>query len=291
MRAIPFRLAIIGLVFQSIGTSASTFFVDVNSANPIPPYSSWTTAATNIQDAVDASSTGDQILVTNGVYQTGGKSIDGLITNRVSLNKAVTLQSVNGPMVTVIRGAWDPISTNGPAAVRCVWMTNNSVLNGFTLSGGATREWNVSVKPSMFGGGVSASNTAVVTNCLIGTNYASDMGGGVYSATLINCSIVGNHLFTASTSAVGFGAGVDRCNLRNCLVAYNIGEQADGGGAANCNATNCAFVMNQAIDGSGVDAGRCVNCTIAGNMSTGNDGQAAADAGYANRLRHFAGSQ
>ncbi len=275
MRATPFRLAIIALIFQSIATSASTFFVDLNSANPTPPYSSWATAATNIQDAVDASSAGDQILVTNGVYQTGGRRLDGLLTNRVSLNKAVTLQSVNGPMVTVIRGAWDPISTNGPAAVRCVWMTNNSVLSGFTLSGGATREGFGTVGPSMFGGGVYATNFALVTNCIIGTNYASNMGGGAYSVGLFNCSIIGNHVVTGTLIA-GDGAGANRCGLRNCFVAYNIGDQADGGGAYACNATNCAFVMNQAIHGAGIDLGKYFNCTIANNTSTANDSQAAA---------------
>ena len=65
--------------------------------------------------------------------------MDGVIVNRVSVNKAILVQSVNGPNATIIQGAWDPTSTNGPGAVRCAWLTTNSILGGFTLSGGATR--------------------------------------------------------------------------------------------------------------------------------------------------------
>ena len=46
--------------------------MDVNSTNATPPYTNWTTAATNIQDAVDAAVAGDEIVVTNGIYATGG---------------------------------------------------------------------------------------------------------------------------------------------------------------------------------------------------------------------------
>src|SRR6266446_1738643 len=47
-------------------TLAGVGYVDVNSTNATPPYTNWTIAATNIQDAVDATMAGDEIVVTNG---------------------------------------------------------------------------------------------------------------------------------------------------------------------------------------------------------------------------------
>jgi hypothetical protein len=98
---------------------ASVRYVDLNRANPTPPYISWVTAATNIQDAVDLATAGDVIVVINGVYSGGGGTVAGIfVTNRVAVTNALTLPSVNGPSA-LNRAAFRkqfPISYNGKTA-------------------------------------------------------------------------------------------------------------------------------------------------------------------------------
>jgi hypothetical protein len=127
---------------------AMVFYVDVNSTNPVPPYAGWSTAAADIQSAVDASSDGDLILVTNGLYNTGGRVVYGTLTNRVAINKAVTLQSVNGPAATVIQGYQSTTAYAYSNDVRCVYMTNNVILNGFTISGGGVLATETDIRQS-----------------------------------------------------------------------------------------------------------------------------------------------
>jgi len=53
------------LVLSAMSASAAIRYVDVSSGSAAPPYTNWTSAATSIQDAVDAAVDGDQILVTS----------------------------------------------------------------------------------------------------------------------------------------------------------------------------------------------------------------------------------
>src|SRR6266478_6243013 len=130
------RLGIIALTAQLFfycfsNALADVHYVDSNSTNPLPPYSDWSSASTDIQSAIDISTNGDLILVTNGVFQTGGRPVTGYaLTNRVVINKAVTVQSVNGASATIIQGYQVPLVTNGDSAVRCVYITNNATLVG-----------------------------------------------------------------------------------------------------------------------------------------------------------------
>jgi len=185
-------------------------YVNVNNANPTPPYTSWATAATDIQSAVDAAGAGDQIVVTNGVYA-GGSWVDPYgNVNCVVVDTPLSLQSVNGPDVTVI---------DGGGAGRCLYLTNNAVLVGFTLTNGV--------------GGVYCESNAVLTNCVLTGNSASYDGGGAYGGTLNNCTLIGNSAFYGGWDCTlicfAYGGGASSCTLNNCTL---IGNSASGGGGA-----------------------------------------------------------
>ena len=236
------------MVFALLGgcgeASALDHYVSLAGGH-ISPFTSWTTAATNIQAAVDAASTGDLIWVTNGIYAGGGKVMAGDLTNRVALDKAVTLKSVNGPSATTILGLWGP-ATPGPAAVRCAWLTNGATISGFTLSGGATRNSGDSSSLQSGGGAWCAGTNAVLENCAIVRNAAIYAGGGTFGCKLKSCLVKDNY-----AAGAGAGGGAAYCNLNNCTVIANQILSITffgGGGAWFCNITNSIVYYNKIND-------------------------------------------
>jgi hypothetical protein len=233
-------------------------YVDLQNPNPTTPYTSWSTASTNIQDAIDVANQGDVVLVTNGVYNTGGRTT-GYGTSRVLIHKALTVQSVNGPAVTIIEGYRPP--NNGSGFVRCIELTNGAFLSGFTLTKGAATESNG-------GGGVFAGDRLLkttVSNCFVIGNWSSWYGGGAFGAKLQHCNIMSNSCGLA-------GGGAIHCEVSNCIVKGNW-AQSFGGGLSASQARSCAVYANSAgVGGGGTDETDLNNCTVANNAATNRGG-------------------
>ena len=130
-------VAVVVVLAVNRSSAATTRYVNAGNMSPVLPYTSWATAATNIEDAASIASFGDMVLVTNGVYQYGGYNLSG--SNRVYVANNVTVQSVNGPAGTSIMGYQVPGTTNGANAVRCAYVNVGGTLSGFTLTNGATQ--------------------------------------------------------------------------------------------------------------------------------------------------------
>lgn len=259
--------ALISLFFllRYFPLNAATLYVSVSSTNPSPPYTNWDTAATDIQAAVDCATDGDLVLVTNGIYNTGARFVTGdSTTNRVAITKALRIQSVNGPTSTVIQGYQVAGKTNANGSFRCVYLTANSTLAGFTLTGGATQ-----TPESSGGGAMCRSTSAVISNCFL-TDNTGGFGAGAAGGTLLNCTIVTNY-------ATDSGGGVKGSILTNCIVAWNS-ALGDGGGADGGQLANCILASNYTIvypgfgGGGGAYQSLLNGCIIISNITAGTGG-------------------
>ncbi|MGD0350729.1 MAG: thrombospondin type 3 repeat-containing protein [Verrucomicrobiota bacterium] len=240
MKTYLLSLAIVTLTFLSFNVSAATHYVDLNSTNPVSPYTNWSTAAMKIQDAVGAAAADDQIMVTNGTY------------SPVTVTQPVALQSVNGPAFTFI---------NGGGVARCVNLASGASLSGFTLANGSAS--------GSSGGGVNCASVSVtVSNCVLKSNSA-DSGGGAYSGTLVNCILNGN-------TAAFYGGGA--CSiLNNCVLSNNSCGNV-GGGAFGATLNNCTLVSNSVAVlyglGGGTYSSTLNGCKLVGNFANGRGGGA-----------------
>ena len=266
-------ILIIVVLFGALGfySSGDTHYVSQDGSNNYP-YTNWVTAAHDIQNAVNAASDGDMVLVTNGFYSSGSRVME-LMENRVAISRAITVQSVNGPEVTAIVGE----GPQGNYAVRGVYMTTNSVLSGFTVQGGYTRKNNNQDLATDSAGGILARN-GLITNCIISGNFANEYGGGITlfgDATIRNSTIRGNWVNKGGGGGIymHYGGWIYDCTIIS-NTAYD-GSASSGGGIYNNNGNNIersliignhadgAFAGGMVIEGGGP----LINCVLAENTA------------------------
>ena len=262
-------------------TAGATRYVSPDNPTPQAPYTTWGSAARTIQEAIDKAAPGDEILVTNGVYATGGRAVNGgVVPNRIAVTKPVTIRSLNGPEVTVLQGEIGP--TYGSGSVRCAYLTNGAALLGFTLTHGATQEANFEIDNSGAGAWCE-SEQAILVNCVIvGNSAQGGEAGGVYGGTLTNCLIRGNsaryygggafasilHQCRVEGNSAGGGAGIHLSKATDSTLTGNQATWMGGGGASDSTLERCLVTSNGADQGGGLNNCSARACSITRNTST-----------------------
>jgi hypothetical protein len=229
------KLVFSALLFTTLSINAATFYVSA-SATGANNGTSWENAYTNIQNALTLSAAGSVLSVTNGTYY-------GTIS---SANKAITIQSVNGPLHTIING-------NGTATTLTLGTTSankSTVITGFTIVGSIT----------------TAIKYGTLNRCIVKDNYTSSYL--ILNTTLNDCLIIDN------------SCGSYVCNttiLYNCTVTRNasrLNSSTATGGTYNGTIYNSIVFGNTAIYSVAINnyygGTYAYSCTYPAKTGTGN---------------------
>lgn len=223
--------------------------------------SSWGNAG-DLQSLVNTAAAGDEVWAAAGTYT-------GLANSVLTLKAGVAVYGgFSGVETERAQRDWRANATiiDGENARRCVVGANDAVLDGFTITRGATTE---------DGGGMYNNGAApAVFNCTFVGNESGDDGGGMYNSNaspeVVNCIFQDNR--------ASDGGGIYNSNasptLANCIFYGNQAEPGTGGGLYNNKSasvvTNCTFYGNTAVNQGGgmfnYDASPTVtNCILWGN--------------------------
>ncbi len=216
-----------------VSAHAVTHYVDINSTNPVPPYTNWASAATSIQEGLDSATSNDPVLVADGLYN-----------ENISLKSGVVLQGA-GADATVIEGA-------GGSVVMATNLDAVATISGFTITGGSGYDIG-------YGGGIYCENSLLVISYnIIKENHAAWRGGGVYCENSV--PIIANNKIESNSTSVptkpwgsrdsGGGVYTRGCSpiITNNVIANNLGV-LDGGGICSVNDT-APLISDNRIEGN-----------------------------------------
>ncbi len=249
---------------------AGTHFVALTGAHT-PPFASWATAATNIQDALDvATNAYAVVLIADGVYSNWNLRLPP---------GPLTVASTNGPQRCIVDARY-----NGRGFLIDDGQNRQTVLSGVTVRHGRIAGnlagagiYIVNASPSILGcvlrqnqAGIGAGlfmgfGDPLVDRCEFDSNLATAWGGGGMAA--------------ASNATAMIRASVFRENLAGHMGLEAVsGAALHFGSEANVAVVNSLFVDNASYWGGGViaavgsSANRLITidqCTLAGNTTWG----------------------
>ncbi len=280
------------------------WYVDPDATGKYRNGSDWEHAFENLQDALAAAGSGDEIWVAESTYrpdrgagQTPGDrdatfdlkdgvgvygGFAGGESSRNERDSVANVTILSGDLNANDGPDW---ANNGENCYHVVTSAGNdqyTVLDGFTITGGNAEGGH----PRYLGGGVYiSSGDVVISNCIIAANSSQGGGGlairGGGSPFLYKCMIIGN----TSNAATGGGLDIQHAGpmLRSCMILGNTAGSR--GGALNAlnnsvppTLTNCVIsgnltdTMGGAIANSGVGGPNpnppiLTNCTISNNTA------------------------
>ncbi|MHC4429748.1 MAG: right-handed parallel beta-helix repeat-containing protein, partial [Planctomycetota bacterium] len=277
-------LTVLSLLSVATAARGSTIYVNAGCGSDAWSGASPTCVGPNgpkatIGGAFDAASSGDEIVVADGVY-TGADNRDLDFAGRLLM-----VRSANGPEQCVI-----DCEGQGRAFVFISGEPAGMLITGFTITGGGANSGGAAL------GDLDTSMT--IEDCVF-TGNSANVGGALYigrgTLVLRECRFIGNDAPEAGAAAVfawGDLISIERCEfvgntgnsvgalgvsgtevrILNSLLAQNDSTFVGGGVAVAAQVTsfvNCVFSRNSATFGSGVvgygDPLTIANCSFSAN--------------------------
>ncbi len=266
------QLALLVLIFNTSNYSQTIFVNNGNASNGNG--TSWAQAFNNLEDAILASTSANQIWIANGVYlpkkDTTGK--ENPMDNRAKtffINKNIklfggflgneTTVAMANPLLnpTILSGDIGIVDDSTDNAYHVIYITtntnsidNNTIINGITITKGFANLPNVAGQNVHSGGGIyfnsigNTKNTSpLITNCTFMNNSARTGGacyfnikGNTVAPIFTNCIFKNNYAGTSPTTISGAGGAIRFDINGNVAAIFN----------------NCLFEQNRSGSGGSI---------------------------------------
>ncbi len=225
----------------------TNWYVDDVNGNDTYDGFTWGTAKKTLAAGVALMRSGDTLNVAPGAYRDGtmlqeytssplftASSWTPTLPSRLVVPAGCSVVSRDGPETTFIVGEADDVTNGeglglGPNAIRGVFLGPNTLLSGFTVTGGHTDNTGPENGNTCAGGVAGYDYSSVVENCIISNNVAT-RGGGMRWGTCRDCRFLGN-------MASGNSTGMRNVKAYNCLVDNGRGPIV----ITDCSLYNCTI--------------------------------------------------